>query len=93
MDPGLFSKQLARDIKMLYEKNKDKSLKQILCEAVSMNKFTGSSTACLAKITEEGVLKTTNLGDSGYVIWRLEDKSFVKVFRSEEQQYRFNFPY
>lgn len=70
VDPGLFSKQLCRDIKMLYENNKTKSLKQILCEAVAMNKNTGSSTACLASISENGLMKTTNLGDSGYVIWR-----------------------
>ena len=46
-------------------------------------------------------MKTTNLGDSGYVIYQAstakvddEDKVFLqKLFRSQEQQYRFNFPY
>ena len=47
-------------------------------------------------------MKTTNLGDSGYVIYsasRSEEADnkdsiiLTKTFRSEEQQYRFNFPY
>jgi len=37
------------------------------------------------------------LGDSGYILYRAyqeQDKILVrKVFRSKEQQYRFNFPY
>jgi len=46
-------------------------LKEILCIAVKMNKFTGSSTACLASIDgDTGLMKTTNLGDSGYAIFR-----------------------
>ena len=43
-------------------------------------------------------MKTTNLGDSGYLIFRAsvqEDEKVVlsQTFRSQEQQYRFNFPY
>ena len=42
-------------------------------------------------------VKTTNLGDSGYFILRPSKKEgggkFKKVFRSEEQQQSFNFPY
>ena len=38
-------------------------------------------------------MKTTNLGDSGYVIFRREEGSLIKVFRSKEQQFSFNFPY
>jgi hypothetical protein len=43
-------------------------------------------------------MKTTNLGDSGYVLFTAkvgEDGkiSLEKKFRSKEQQYRFNFPY
>ena len=46
----------------------------MLVEAVKNNKHTGSSTAVLLKFDEQGgrpnVLLTTNLGDSGYVIFR-----------------------
>lgn len=43
-------------------------------------------------------MKTTNLGDSGYVIYQASGMDgdrvvLTKIFRSEEQQYRFNFPY
>lgn len=98
VDPGLFAKQLCRDIQSLYDKNSKETLKNILVEAVKMNRNTGSSTACLASIDENsGLMKTTNLGDSGYVIWRVvmnkDAVELQKVFRSKEQQYRFNFPY
>lgn len=58
----------------------------------------GSSTAVLASLHEPNIMKTTNLGDSGYSIYRAEKEDGNKIvlkltFRSEEQQYRFNFPY
>ena len=62
-----------------------------------MNKNTGSSTAVLASLEGTSKLKTTNLGDSGYVIFRASKEGrsidLAKQFRSSEQQYRFNFPY
>ena len=58
----------------------------------------GSATAVLASLQEPNIMKTTNLGDSGYYIYRAEkaegDKIVLKlIFRSKEQQYSFNFPY
>jgi len=50
VDPGLFSKQLCRDIQSLYNSQPSRSLKDILLKAVTMNNYTGSSTACLAKL-------------------------------------------
>ena len=38
-------------------------------------------------------MHTTNLGDSGYTIYRPDGEGLQKVFRSKEQQYSFNFPY
>lgn len=41
-------------------------------------------------------MKTLNLGDSGYLIFRpnlKKKRTLQKIFRSEAQQYRFNFPY
>ena len=35
----------------------------------------GSSTACLASLEKNGVMKTTNLGDSGYLIIRVEEEN------------------
>ena len=102
VDPGLFSKQLTKDIQRLFDESnaegaKKLTLKEVLIEAVKLNKNTGSSTAVLASLEEPNVLKTTNLGDSGYIIYQAEiadDKiTLKKLFRSQEQQYRFNFPY
>ena len=89
VDSGLFSKQLCRDILEIGQQEKEWTLKQILIEAVKRNKQTGSSTAVLAKLDGNNLMKTTNLGDSGYVIFTAEhDDSGVKlkkVFRSKEQ--------
>ena len=53
-----------------------------------MNKNTGSSTAVLASLEGTSKLKTTNLGDSGYVIFRASKEGrsidLAKQFRSSE---------
>ena len=39
-------------------------------------------------------IKTSNLGDSGYVLFRPNSSgNLEKLFRSKEQQFSFNFPY
>ena len=69
-DAGLFSKQLTKDIQAIFnEQETQKSLKEILNEAVKLNGNVGSSTAVLASLHEPNLMKTTNLGDSGYVIF------------------------
>jgi protein phosphatase PTC7 len=72
IDSGLFSKALVWDIHRLHAENNSRELKNILVSAVKANKNTGSSTAVLAKFdtTRHDILKTTNLGDSGYVLYR-----------------------
>ncbi|KAI9320410.1 phosphatase 2C-like domain-containing protein [Dichotomocladium elegans] len=50
--------------------------------------FVGSTTACIAILCEDE-LRVANLGDCGVSIIRQNDY----VFRSEEQQHSFNFPY
>lgn len=39
------------------------------------------------------MLKTVNLGDSGYMLLRRNGMDLVKMFRTKEQQHQFNFPY
>ena len=83
---------------MFNDHGSNKSLKDILVDACKLNKNKGSSTAVLASLEEPNIMKTTNLGDSGYSIYRAKkvdgDKIVLNLtFRSEEQQYRFNFPY
>ena len=77
VDPALFSKQLVLDIQILFNQNKTETLKNILVESVKVNPHTGSSTAVLVKIDPEqnNLIRTTNLGDSGYVHYRFNSES------------------
>lgn len=61
---------------------------KILEKAHSVTRFTGSCTACIIALTDQGI-HAINLGDSGFLVIR--DGS--TVFRSHSQQYEFNFPY
>jgi protein phosphatase PTC7 len=53
IDPGLFSKQLVKDIEAEYNKNPTGSMKQMLMEAVKNNKNVGSSTAVFVAIESQ----------------------------------------
>lgn len=73
VDPGLFSKALVRVIEELYLKNRTATLKSMLIQAVQRVRHTGSSTAVLAAmdvVNHQVIMRTCNLGDSGYVIFR-----------------------
>jgi len=60
----------------------------VLIEAAKINNETGSSTAVLLKMDTEdrNVLRTCNLGDSGYIIYRPDPVNlgkFKKMYRSK----------
>lgn len=46
-------------------------MKEILAKSVLITKELGTSTVIVAKL-EEDKLKTTNLGDSGYVLYSVD---------------------
>jgi protein phosphatase PTC7 len=85
VDPGLFSKHLCQTMGDLYDSEPEKSLKEILVEAVKRNKHMGSSTAVLVKLDSKkhGKMSTCNLGDSGYMIFRQEAGKLSQIFVSE----------
>lgn len=85
VDPGLFSKFLAKTMGELYEANPESTLKEILVEAVKRNKNTGSSTAVLVKLDAKapGKMDTCNLGDSGYMIFRQEQENLKQLYVSD----------
>ena len=87
IDSGIFSKALVSDIKMLFDVNEAQELKSVLIDCVKANTHTGSSTCVLAKFdtSRDTYLKTTNLGDSGYVLYRPNaDGSLEKLYRSKD---------
>ena len=75
------------DIKRLHDQDNSEELKNILVESVRAHTRVGTSTAVIAKFdtSRPNILKTTNLGDSGYVLFRPKEGSegLDKVFRSE----------
>jgi protein phosphatase PTC7 len=96
IDAGLYSKQLCRDIKSFFDDDTTMPLKDILVESAKINKNIGSSTCVLLKFHSklENHIQTTNLGDSGYYLFRLDyNGELEQVFRSQEQQWAFNTPY
>ena len=74
-----------------------KNPKKLLVNAARANKETGSSTLVIVSLDQmENKLKTAMIGDSGYMIFRKTDPNtgeYINVFRSEEQQHSFNFPF
>lgn len=81
IDSGKFSKKLVNDIKRNYDLNPYKQLKQNLMESVKSNANIGSSTVVMAKFDtiRDSIMKTTNLGDSGYLILRPDPKTPGKL--------------
>lgn len=90
IDSGLFSKQLVKDIKQIFDNDKRVPLKEVLRKSVARNNNIGSSTVTMATfdLNRPDVILTTNLGDSGYIIIRpslKKPRTLKKVFRSEAQ--------
>lgn len=87
VDPANFSKQLCRNIdSLVYSKQEYiTDPKSLLIEACSQNNEVGSSTCVIATIDlEKPLLRTCNLGDSGYMLLRKSGLDLVQVFRSKE---------
>ena len=77
VDPALFSRELCRNVWDELSNKRDKpnfnlNLKEILVEAVKKTKSKGSSTFVMAGLDPDvkGIMKTINLGDSGFIIAR-----------------------
>jgi len=98
VDPSLYSNELCRNIKSEYNNSPSSSTLDIFVQAAAKVKSRGTSTCCICKIDNDKEIETVNLGDSGYLLLRPRfDQStgltFDIVFKSEEQQHSFNFPY
>lgn len=90
IDSGLYSKTLVTKIKQNFDKDPSQELKQVLTDSVKSTSYQGSSTCVMVKFdtSRKDVIKTTNLGDSGYMILRpssAKDGEIILLFRSSEQ--------
>jgi len=89
IDPGLYSKALAKYANAAYVELGPDSPTNILEQAwLRAATITGSSTACCVTISGS-TLRAANLGDSGFLVVR--DGSLLH--RQAEQQHGFNFPF
>jgi protein phosphatase PTC7 len=95
VDVAKYSKQLMRLIGEVYDKNPNATPKQIMTEANSETTEKGTSTWVIAILNPQNrTIATTLVGDSGYLIVRPDhDLQLETIYRSVEQQKRFNFPY
>lgn len=93
VDPGKYSKRLMNEAKNSAEEGSTNDDQKILSEAYQRTNHAGvvgSATAVVLVLdTDKGVLRASNLGDSGFMVVR---KGQI-VHRSTEQQHSFNFPF
>ena len=93
VDVAKYSKQLMKYISEVYNENPNLTPKEILYQASLKTTEIGSTTVVIAVLDpHEKKLATTLLGDSAYMILR-KNKYNSKLYRSLEQQHRFNCPY
>lgn len=90
IDAGLYARELmSHSLAAIQEEPKGSiDLIRALEKAYVRTKAKGSSTACIAALTDGG-LYAVNLGDSGFLLVR----NGCAVFKSPSQQHGFNFPY
>ena len=95
VDVAKYSKQLMSNIGILFDSNPKMTPKELMIQANKNTTHIGSSTCVIAKlIPENKTIATALLGDSSYMILKFHKNNTIeKVYRSEEQQYEFNFPY
>jgi hypothetical protein len=58
-----------------------------------MKEHKGTSTLTMLKLTEGNKLRSLNIGDSGYSIFRIVEGELKSIHRSPSTMRRFNFPY
>ena len=64
---------------------------RILAEAYKCTKAIGTTTACVLSV-KDGIMRASNLGDSGFILLRHDQQRWRVVSKSTEQQHYFNCP-
>jgi len=99
IDSALYSKKLTANVEQYFKETPEPFIsnpKELLIKAATENKEMGTSTLVIAVLDPvSGALRTSYIGDSGYIIVRknIETGKFEIFFRSKEQQHKFNFPF
>jgi len=95
VDVAKYSKQLMKLIGVVYDENPNAHPKQIMTEANKRTTEQGTSTCVIAILHPENkTIASTLIGDAGYILLRPQvGQNLTTVYRSKEQQKRFNFPY
>ena len=98
IDPSKYSRKLTSNIKVLLEGDRDKynqSAKLLLVTAAQQNKEIGSSTFVVLTLdNSQQKIKTANVGDSGFIVFKKNEKNnYVIKYESVSQQHSFNFPF
>lgn len=89
VDPALFSRALTRGAEKAALAGERDSFKLVQAATEATPGIAGSSTLCVVSLNHEQKLEAANVGDSAFLVIR--DDSIL--FRSEEQQHSFNFPF
>ncbi|KRX01894.1 Protein phosphatase 2C (PP2C)-like domain [Pseudocohnilembus persalinus] len=97
VDPAFFSRELCKNLETNFNSNKTyytNHLVQLIQKSHQKVKYTGSSTLVVASIQDDKpILNTALLGDSGYILFRVEENKLNIIYEFSEQQHSFNFPY
>jgi len=87
VDPAVYSRSLMEGARLEAEHSRD-PLEIMSAGYTHSAEVTGSSTCCIC-VLDGHVLRSANLGDSGFMVIRGLDI----IYRSKEQQHAFNSPY
>ena len=83
-----------KNIGAVFEERQGISPKEVLHEAWKRTTEIGSATVIIMILhPHDKKIATTFLGDSGYMILRPHNRELIKLYRSREQQHRFNWPF
>lgn len=98
IDPSKYSRKLTKNIKELVDSDREKYIqnaKLLLVEAAQKNDEIGSSTFVVLTLdNNEQKVKTANVGDSGFIILKKNEKGDYNIkYESVSQQHSFNFPF
>jgi protein phosphatase PTC7 len=91
VDAGVYARELMVNASVAVHQQPDGvvDLKSVLNEAFLNTKAEGSSTACIVMLSNDNILHSINVGDSGFMIFRANRLAY----KSPIQQHYFTCPY